>query len=110
MVSADPAPKPAAVSPAARPRRSGNHLRALPMQVPYTAPAFDRNQPGLSEDEDRKGDLDRSTPPMVLLVYRIDKQCPPVLQVSDHHHADDARQQLEPADFSRSSAGGGRRG
>src|SRR5579864_1460104 len=38
-VSAAPAPKPAAVSPAARPRLSGNHLRALPTQVPYTAPA-----------------------------------------------------------------------
>ena len=39
MVSAEPAPKPAAVRPAARPRRSGNHLSALPTQVPYTAPA-----------------------------------------------------------------------
>src|SRR2546425_784789 len=35
-VSAEPAPKPAAVSPAARPRRSGNHLSALPTEVqPY---------------------------------------------------------------------------
>jgi hypothetical protein len=39
MVSAEPAPNPMAVSPAAKPRRSGNHLSALPMQVPYTAPA-----------------------------------------------------------------------
>src|SRR5580698_7144126 len=38
-VAAVPAPKPAAVRPAARPRRSGNHLSALPTQVPYTAPA-----------------------------------------------------------------------
>src|SRR5581483_5546150 len=38
-VSAAPAPKPAAVSPAASPRLSGNHLSALPTQVPYTAPA-----------------------------------------------------------------------
>src|SRR3972149_5361469 len=38
-VKADPAPNPMAVSPAASPRRSGNHLRALPTQVPYTAPA-----------------------------------------------------------------------
>src|SRR5579872_2455873 len=38
-VSAAPAPKPAAVKPAARPRLSGNHLSALPTQVPYTAPA-----------------------------------------------------------------------
>jgi hypothetical protein len=33
-VSAEPAPKPAAVRPAARPRRSGNHLSALPTEAP----------------------------------------------------------------------------
>ena len=33
-VSAEPAPKPAAVSPAARPRRSGNHFSALPTEAP----------------------------------------------------------------------------
>src|ERR1700709_486297 len=38
-VAADPAPKPAAVMPAAKPRRVGNHFSALPTQVPYTAPA-----------------------------------------------------------------------
>src|ERR1700709_45024 len=38
-VIAAPAPKPAAVRPAARPRRSGNHFSALPTQVPYTPPA-----------------------------------------------------------------------
>ena len=38
-VAAEPAPKPAAVMPAARPRRSGNHLSALATHVPYTAPA-----------------------------------------------------------------------
>src|SRR5438477_10328630 len=38
-VAAAPAPKPAAVSPAANPRRSANHFSALPTQVPYTAPA-----------------------------------------------------------------------
>src|ERR1700758_540496 len=38
-VIAAPAPKPAAVAPAARPRLSGNHFSALPTQVPYTAPA-----------------------------------------------------------------------
>ena len=37
-VSAAPAPNPAAVKPAAIPRRPGNHLRALPTQVPYTQP------------------------------------------------------------------------
>src|SRR5437764_6941817 len=38
-VSADPAPNPIAVRPAANPRRSGNHLSALPTHAPYTAPA-----------------------------------------------------------------------
>src|ERR1700682_3549982 len=37
-VSAAPAPKPAAVTPAASPRRPGNHFSALPTQVPYTEP------------------------------------------------------------------------
>ncbi len=38
-VTAAPAPKPAAVKPAASPRLSGNHLSAVPTQVPYTQPA-----------------------------------------------------------------------
>src|ERR1700694_3687954 len=38
-VTAAPAPKPAAVKPAAKPRLSGNHFSALPTQVPYTQPA-----------------------------------------------------------------------
>src|SRR5574340_251562 len=38
-VNAAPAPNPAAVSPAASPRLSGNHFNALPTQVPYTLPA-----------------------------------------------------------------------
>src|SRR5213592_2549888 len=38
-VSAEPAPNPIAVRPAASPRRSGNHLSALPTHAPYTAPA-----------------------------------------------------------------------
>ena len=37
-VIAAPAPKPAAVRPAAIPRLPGNHLSALPTHVPYTAP------------------------------------------------------------------------
>src|SRR5665647_911547 len=39
MVIAAPAPNPAAVRPAARPRLSGNSFSALPTQVPYTEPA-----------------------------------------------------------------------
>ena len=37
-VTAAPAPKAAAVRPAARPRRSGNHFSALPMLMLYTIP------------------------------------------------------------------------
>src|SRR5271169_2688090 len=33
IVTAAPAPKPAMVNPAAKPRRSGNHLSALPIDV-----------------------------------------------------------------------------
>ncbi|HEY6237329.1 MAG TPA: hypothetical protein VIW69_19665 [Candidatus Elarobacter sp.] len=38
-VTAAPAPNPADVRPAAKPRRPANHLSALPMHVPYTMPA-----------------------------------------------------------------------
>src|SRR3569833_80733 len=38
-VTAAQAPPPAAVRPAARPRRSGNLFNGLPTQVPYTQPA-----------------------------------------------------------------------
>src|SRR5258708_12720032 len=37
-VNAAPAPKPPPVTPAASPRRPGNHFSALPTQVPYTDP------------------------------------------------------------------------
>src|SRR5260370_12775403 len=37
-VNADPAPKPAAVNPAARPLCPGNHLSALPLPAPYPTP------------------------------------------------------------------------
>src|SRR3981189_663347 len=37
MVTAAPAPKPAIVRPAANPRRSGNHLSALPIVVLHIA-------------------------------------------------------------------------
>jgi Putative transposase len=48
-ISAEPAPKPTAISPAARPRRSGNHLSALPTDAPKMTPAI-----YLSVDRSRK--------------------------------------------------------
>src|SRR5437588_8530442 len=59
--------------------------------------AFDRHQPGLGEHEDRERDLDRRASPMVFLIDRPDEQRPAVLQVGDHHHADDAEDELTPA-------------
>src|SRR5207253_10272661 len=39
LFRSEPAPNPIAVMPAASPRRSGNHLSALPTHAPYTPPA-----------------------------------------------------------------------
>ena len=56
--------------------------------------AFERHQPSLGEDEDREGDLDRRAAPVIFLIDRIDEKRPAVLQVGDHHHADDAEDKL----------------
>ena len=60
-------------------------------------PALERHQPCLGQHEDGEGHLDRSAAPAILLVDRIDEQRPAVLQVGDHHHADDASTELKPA-------------
>ena len=65
--------------------------------VAVDEPAFDRHQPGLGEHEDGEGDLDGGAVPAVLLPDRPDEQRPSVLQVGDHHHTDNADQQLQPA-------------
>src|SRR5262245_57253969 len=62
-VAAAPAPKPAAVSPAASPRLSANHLSALPTHVPYTAPA--------------------PTPAIAATTYSIVSECPNGFSVHD---------------------------
>ena len=59
-------------------------------------PALDRHQPGLRQHEDAERHLDRGPAPVVLLVDRVDEQRPAVLQVGDHHHADDADHELQP--------------
>ena len=33
---------------------------------------------------------------MILLIERVDEQRPAVLQICNHHHADDAKDQLAP--------------
>src|SRR5229473_690253 len=55
-VRAEPAPNPAAVMPAARPRLSGNHFSALPTQVQRTPPArTTRRGPYLSTNQPSTG-------------------------------------------------------
>src|SRR5438309_10434101 len=59
--------------------------------------AFRRDQPGLGQNENSKRHLNCGTAPVVLLVHRIDEKGPTVLQVGNHHHADDAKSQLPPS-------------
>jgi hypothetical protein len=56
------------------------------------------HQPGLDDDEQREGKLDRGATPVILGVDGIDEQRPSVLQVGDHRHADDAHHELDPAE------------
>ena len=60
-------------------------------------PAFDRHQPGFGGDEDAEGNLNCGGAPMVFLIDRIDEERPAILQVGDHHHADDAADELAPS-------------
>ena len=60
-------------------------------------PAFDRHQPCFGRDEDAERDLNGGGAPMIFLVDRIDEQRPAILQVGDHHHAEDADHELVPA-------------
>src|SRR5246127_4753540 len=64
-------------------------------------PALHWHQPGLGENENREGDLNSGATPMVLLVDRDDKQSPAILEVGDHHHADDADPELDQTDRRR---------
>ena len=59
-------------------------------------PALDRRQPGFERDKDAEGDLDVGDSPAMRHVHRMNEQGPAILQVGDHHHADDADDQLEP--------------
>src|SRR6516162_1930431 len=63
---------------------------------PVDEPALYRNQPGLRNDENAECHLDGSGAPVIFLIDRIDEQRPAVLQVGDHHHADDAGDKLAP--------------
>jgi hypothetical protein len=60
-------------------------------------PSFERRQPSLERDEDAEGDLDIGDGPVMGSMDRMNKQRPTILQVGDHHHADDGEDQLCPA-------------
>jgi hypothetical protein len=59
-------------------------------------PASGRREPGLERDEDAERQLDVGDRPTVRLVHRLDKQRPAVLEIGDHHHAEDAEGELRP--------------
>jgi hypothetical protein len=61
---------------------------------PVHEPTFHRHQPCLGNDEDAECHLDGGAAPVMLLVYRVDEQVPTILQIGDHHHADDANDEL----------------
>src|SRR5262249_60860185 len=67
-----------------------------PGTEPIDDVALEWHEPSLHYDEDRESHLDRRAPPMEFLVERIDEQRPSVLQVCNHHHADDTDRQLQP--------------
>ena len=92
-VAAAPAPKPAAVNPAASPRRSANHFSALPTHVPYTAPA--------PTPDDR-----RATYSIGSESQRVDRPRDRDKDAAEHHHDPRAEAIDEPA-FDRHQPGFG---
>ena len=64
---------------------------------PVHEPTLDRHEPGLGQHENAEGHLNGGAPPMMFIVDRQYEQRPAILQVGNHHHADDAEQQLQPA-------------
>src|SRR5262245_36963525 len=90
-VKAEPAPNPAAVNPAASPRRSGNHLRALSVAVPYTMPA--PRPPAIPPTPT----YNHARVLAHELVDWDDKERPSILQVGDGNHANNTDYQLQPS-------------
>jgi hypothetical protein len=58
---------------------------------------FYGREPGVEQDHDAERQLNAGPLPVVLFLHRIDEQGPAILQVGNHHHADDAENQLAPA-------------
>ena len=81
----------------ADPAQEAAEHRDDPRAVAIHEPALNGNEPGLGEDEDREGPLDRGALPAELLLDRIDEQRPAILQVGDHRHAEHAEKELPPS-------------
>jgi hypothetical protein len=60
-------------------------------------PAIERLHPRLEKNEHRECCLDIRQRPAGLLLHGTDKERPCILQVGDHDHRDDRRDELEPA-------------
>src|SRR2546427_13124241 len=60
-------------------------------------PSLERHEPGLEENEDREGDLDRSLLGAQVLLQRWHEQGPAVLEVRHRDHAENAEEEDEPA-------------
>jgi hypothetical protein len=79
----------------AKPHQDTSHQEHGPETALVDQPALKRHEPGLHEDKNREGQLNGGTAPLILLVDRVHKQGPPVLQIGDGHHTDDANDQLQ---------------
>ena len=60
-------------------------------------PSIERLDPGLKQDEEREGELNVGELPAGARLQRFDEERPGVLQVRDHDHRDQRRDELEPA-------------
>src|SRR5262249_40845541 len=58
--------------------------------------ALGGHQPGCKQSEKRERHLDRRQVPTEFLAHGNCEKCPAILEVGDHHHADDADYQLAP--------------
>jgi hypothetical protein len=105
-VRAEPAPNPAEIQ---QEERVGDRVDDPPNRDQHATEAdhdaraelvdevaFDRDQPGLGQDKNRECHLNGRSAPVELRLNRPDEQGPAVLQIGDHHHADDAEDQLAP--------------
>src|SRR5438309_1453932 len=86
--------------PAVRARkRAATSRQAEPRAEPVHQPSLERHEPGLEENGDREGDLDRGLLRAQVLLEGGHEQRPPVLEIRHRDHAEDAEEENEPAVF-----------